>query len=59
MHWEYMDKPDLTQFGFVYCITNMEQVKLTLGVSNILIIKKVRRNLNQIGKLIWDLLNIC
>ena len=27
MHWEYDKEPDLTQFGFVYCITNVKTGK--------------------------------
>ena len=31
MHWTYKTKPDLTQFGFVYCITNLNTNKAYIG----------------------------
>ena len=31
MHWEYTKKPDLTKFGFVYCITNVKTKKAYIG----------------------------
>ena len=31
MHWECKSKPDLTQFGFVYCITNNKTGKAYIG----------------------------
>ena len=31
MHWKYSKKPDLTQFGFVYCITNTKTNKAYVG----------------------------
>jgi hypothetical protein len=31
MHWKYSKKPDLTQFGFVYCITNTKNGKAYVG----------------------------
>ena len=31
MHWVYKKKPDLKQFGFVYCITNIKTGKAYIG----------------------------
>ena len=31
MHWKYTKKPDLTKFGFVYCITNVKTKKAYIG----------------------------
>ena len=53
MHWKYNTKPDLSKFGFVYCITNTKTGQATLVVSNTLIIRKVKRKLSLIGSLTW------
>jgi hypothetical protein len=31
MHWEYSTKPNLTKFGFVYCITNIKTKQAYIG----------------------------
>jgi hypothetical protein len=31
MHWKYSSEPDINQFGFVYCITNIKTGKAYIG----------------------------
>ena len=43
MHWKYTSKPDLTQFGFVYCITNDETGKAYIGCKQYFNYKKGKK----------------
>ena len=43
MHWECKSKPDLTQFGFVYCITNNKTGKAYIGCKQYFNYKKGKK----------------
>ena len=43
MHWTYKTKPDLTQFGFVYCITNLNTNKAYIGCKQYFNYKKGKK----------------
>ncbi len=40
MHWQYKKKPDLSQFGFVYLITNTKTGKAYIGCKQYYTYKK-------------------
>ena len=43
MHWTYKTKPDLTQFGFVYYITNLNTNKAYIGCKQYFNYKKGKK----------------
>ena len=43
MHWKYKKKPDLSQFGFVYCITNIKTGKAYIGCKQYYNYKKSKK----------------
>ena len=43
MHWEYKEKPDLSQFGFVYIITNLKNNKAYIGCKQYFNYKKTKK----------------
>ena len=43
MHWKYNTKPDLTKFGFVYCITNTETKQAYIGCKQYFNYKKGKK----------------
>ena len=45
MHWKYTKKPDLTKFGFVYCITNVKTKKAYIGCKQYFNYSKNKRSL--------------
>lgn len=42
MHWQYKKKPDLSQFGFVYLITNTKTGKAYIGCKQYYTYKKYK-----------------
>ena len=47
MHWKYSKKPDLTQFGFVYCITNTKTGKAYIGCKQYYNYRKYKKKTKQ------------
>ena len=43
MHWKYNTKPDLTKFGFVYCITNTKTGQAYIGCKQYFNYKKGKK----------------
>ena len=43
MHWKYKTKPDLTKFGFVYCITNVKTKQAYIGCKQYFNYKKGKK----------------
>ena len=43
MHWEYKGKPNLSQFGFVYIITNLKNKKAYVGCKQYFNYKKTKK----------------
>ena len=43
MHWIFYKKPDLTQFGFVYIITNLKNKKSYIGCKQYFNYKKTKK----------------
>ena len=43
MHWTYKGKPDLTKFGFVYCITNLKTNQAYIGCKQYFNYKKGKK----------------
>ena len=43
MHWEYSTKPNLTKFGFVYCITNIKTKQAYIGCKQYFNYKKGKK----------------
>ena len=43
MHWKFIEKPDLSQFGFVYIITNIKTKKAYIGCKQYFNYKKGKK----------------
>jgi len=43
MHWKFKGKPDLSQFGFVYIITNLKTKKAYIGCKQYFNYKKSKK----------------
>ena len=43
MHWSFKTKPDLTKFGFVYCITNVKTGQAYIGCKQYFNYKKGKK----------------